>query len=106
MYRCPSCKVMSIPDDNIVKVEGNETVFCPLCKMPAEKQCDMDHACKCAEEIQGGIHFCPKCGATICKCGSHDCLGISRITGYMQPTFGWNAGKAQELKDRKHYEVT
>jgi len=29
----------------------------------------------------------------------------SRITGYYQNISGWNAGKLQELKDRKRYRI-
>jgi len=27
------------------------------------------------------------------------------VTGYLQEVSGWNAGKQQELKDRKRYTV-
>ena len=39
------------------------------------------------------------------KCGSENVDHLSRITGYLQPVSGWNKGKQQELKDRKHYNV-
>ena len=45
-----------------------------------------------------GEHWtCPKCGA--------DTEVYSRITGYYRPVNNWNAGKAQEFKDRKTYDV-
>ena len=28
----------------------------------------------------------------------------SRITGYFQQTKGWNMGKKEEFKDRKHFD--
>ena len=31
---------------------------------------------------------------------------FSRITGYYQNITGWNAGKRQELKDRKRYGIS
>ena len=39
------------------------------------------------------------------KCGSENVETYSRITGYLSPTSRWNKGKAQELKDRKRYQV-
>jgi hypothetical protein len=33
------------------------------------------------------------------------CLVYSRIVGYLTPTAGWNAGKAQEFIDRRAFEV-
>ncbi|MBR2824849.1 MAG: ribonucleoside triphosphate reductase [Solobacterium sp.] len=45
-----------------------------------------------------GEHWtCPKCGA--------DTEVYSRITGYYRPVNNWNAGKSQEFKDRKTYNV-
>jgi ribonucleoside-triphosphate reductase len=42
---------------------------------------------------------CPKCNST-------DVEHLSRITGYIQPVSGWNAGKQQELKDRMRYQTS
>jgi len=39
------------------------------------------------------------------KCGSGNIQHLSRITGYLQNVEGWNAGKRQELKDRKRYDI-
>ncbi len=45
-----------------------------------------------------GEHWkCPKCGAPT--------EVYSRITGYYRPVKNWNAGKSQEFKDRKTYQV-
>ena len=41
---------------------------------------------------------CPKCNST-------NVHVWSRITGYYQNVSGWNAGKLQELKDRRRYGV-
>ena len=47
--------------------------------------------------ISGEVWKCPKCGAAT--------EVYSRITGYYRPVKNWNAGKAQEFKDRKTYRV-
>ncbi|MBQ9047253.1 MAG: ribonucleoside triphosphate reductase [Solobacterium sp.] len=53
----------------------------------------------CANDgyISGEVWKCPKCGA--------DTEVYSRITGYYRPVKNWNAGKAQEFKDRRTYRV-
>jgi len=53
----------------------------------------------CANDgyINGEVYTCPKCGATT--------EVYSRITGYYRPVKNWNAGKSQEFKDRKVYNV-
>ncbi|MCK9575473.1 MAG: anaerobic ribonucleoside-triphosphate reductase [Clostridia bacterium] len=49
--------------------------------------------------VSNGLHDkCP-------KCGSDKVQHLSRITGYLQAVEGWNAGKRQELKDRKRVEI-
>ncbi len=55
--------------------------------------------CGVCHHIEGGIKT--KCKA----CGSDKVETYSRITGYISPTSRWNAGKAQELKDRTRYSV-
>lgn len=47
--------------------------------------------------LAGEVWKCPKCGA--------ETEVYSRITGYYRPVKNWNAGKSQEFKDRKTYEV-
>ena len=45
-----------------------------------------------------GEHFtCPECGG--------DAEVYSRITGYYRPVQNWNAGKTQEYKERKEYDI-
>lgn len=53
----------------------------------------------CAKDgyIVGEVWKCPYCGA--------DTEVYSRITGYYRPVKNWNAGKAQEFKDRKTYRM-
>ena len=53
----------------------------------------------CAQHgyISGEVWKCPVCGKLT--------EVYSRITGYYRPVKNWNAGKAQEFKDRKTYVV-
>lgn len=53
--------------------------------------------CKEHGYLAGEHVVCPECGK--------DTEVYSRITGYYRPVQNWNAGKAQEYKDRKSYEV-
>ena len=48
--------------------------------------------------ISGEVYTCPKCG--------RQTEVYSRITGYYRPVQNWNAGKSEEFKDRKVYDVT
>ncbi len=47
--------------------------------------------------IKGEVYKCPECGEAT--------EVYSRITGYYRPVQNWNAGKAQEFKERKLYDV-
>jgi len=93
-YKCHTCHLIV------------DTVPCPRCgEEHLEIMCPLDH-CQCSHEIITNIEYCPLCGEAVCpECGSHDVIQISRITGYLQDVTGWNAGKQQELKDRKRYSV-
>ncbi|MBQ1440039.1 MAG: hypothetical protein IIZ10_10140, partial [Solobacterium sp.] len=53
--------------------------------------------CKNDGYLAGEVWKCPKCGA--------ETEVYSRITGYYRPVKNWNAGKAQEFKDRNTYKV-
>ena len=53
--------------------------------------------CKEHGYITGEHYTCPKCG------GNTEVY--SRITGYYRPVQNWNAGKSQEFKDRKVYNI-
>ncbi len=33
------------------------------------------------------------------------CEVYSRVVGYLRPVSQWNEGKAEEFKDRKHFEI-
>ena len=55
--------------------------------------------CGVCHHIEGGVKS--KC----VNCGSELVDAFSRITGYISPISRWNAGKAQELKDRTRYSV-
>lgn len=51
-----------------------------------------------------GIAHCSLCGQPCCPvCGRHTASQLSRVTGYISNVGGWNEGKQQELKDRRHY---
>ncbi len=53
--------------------------------------------CKEHGYITGEKFSCPKCG--------NETEVYSRITGYYRPVKNWNAGKTQEYKERKTYNV-
>ena len=53
--------------------------------------------CKDHGYIKGEIYNCPVCGQAT--------EVYSRITGYYRPVQNWNAGKSQEFKARKLYDV-
>ena len=100
-YKCMVCKIVLVEDDLI---EGK----CPMCKITPEKMCSLDKT-TCShpgEEISGIITYCEECGKPCCPiCNCHDIVILSRITGYYGDVGGFNAAKAQELKDRTHYVV-
>ncbi len=53
--------------------------------------------CKNHGYLTGEQYTCPECG--------ENTEVYSRITGYYRPVQNWNAGKTQEFKDRKLYDV-
>ena len=53
--------------------------------------------CKNHGYLAGEVHVCPQCG--------EETEVYSRITGYYRPVKNWNAGKTQEFKDRKSYDM-
>ena len=53
--------------------------------------------CKNHGYLVGEQAICPICGEPT--------EVYSRITGYYRPVQNWNAGKSQEFKDRKTYEL-
>ncbi len=97
VFKCSKCKVF-VPGVNI----------CPICgETDLPEMCSYDNRSreKCTHHI-GTIAYCPECGNPICPvCHSHDVVQISRVTGYLSSTSGWNAGKIQELKDRQRTNI-
>lgn len=101
-YKCTSCFTAAILhtalDNGACPVCGDATALIPMCPL--------DH-CHCSHDIVERIEYCPLCGAAVCpECGSHNVLQLSRVTGYIQDVAGFNAGKAQEVKDRVRTNVT
>jgi hypothetical protein len=99
-YKCHTCYLILKESDLI---NGN----CPKCGMNEGliEMCPNDH-CHCSHDLIETIAFCPICGEPMCPiCGCHDVEGVSRVTGYMASVSGFSAGKRQELKDRKRYEI-
>ncbi len=101
-YKCSRCLIIINQEDLL------PSGACPQCEKGdlIQKMCSHDHS-ECSHDLTQGIAYCPECGAPCCPvCGCHDVAQISRVTGYLQDVEGWNAGKRQELKDRKRYEVS
>jgi len=85
----------------------NSMMTCPQCNQGdmVKEMCPNDVAI-CIHDIVDGIAYCEKCGEPMCPiCKSHDVSCVSRITGYLSDVAGWNAGKAQELKDRHRVDI-
>ncbi len=53
--------------------------------------------CKNHGYLVGEQYVCPECGGVT--------EVYSRITGYYRPVQNWNAGKTQEFKERKTYDI-
>ncbi len=102
-YKCHTCHTILYESE---LVGDNKT--CPECGeifSHLQKMCKLDH-CNCTHEVITKIAYCPECGMPICpECGCHDVVQISRVTGYLQDVSGWNAGKQQELKDRRRTNI-
>ena len=93
-YKCHTC--LTIVDSSP----------CPVCgEKFLEIMCPLDH-CRCQHEMIGEIKYCPLCGEPVCpKCGTHDVVCWTRVTGYLQSLEGFNSAKKQEVKDRTRYSV-
>jgi len=104
-FKCHACHEI-IEESKILKRNGSN--LCPICEQPIAEMCPVDHChCTCALPVHHVVEYCPICKSAICPgCGTHDVLQISRVTGYLQDVSGFNAGKQQELKDRKRYCIT
>ena len=66
-------------------------------KLPYYTMSPTYSVCRKHGYISGEVHTCPKCGETT--------EVYSRITGYYRPVQNWNAGKTQEYKHRKVYNI-
>ena len=56
----------------------------------------------CCRELVANIKYCDVCGEACCPdCMNHSVQQLSRVTGYMGAVDGWNAGKKEELKNRR-----
>lgn len=96
-YKCWTC-------NNILDFEDLIDGKCPVCKDENNnalvEKCPIDHN-GCGHDITEGATYCPVCGQPTCGvCGDHSVVVISRVTGYLSDTSGWNKAKQQELKDR------
>lgn len=59
----------------------------------------------CCKNLVGGIVNCPICSQPMCPdCSNHGVTQLSRVTGYMGDIAGFNAGKRQELLERKRHD--
>jgi len=99
-YKCHTCKLV-LTEEQLVN--GN----CPQCQSnyALKEMCSRDNI-TCSHDIVDGLAYCPECGEPMCpECGCHDVSQISRITGYIADVAGFNAGKAQELKDRHRVNI-
>jgi anaerobic ribonucleoside-triphosphate reductase len=54
------------------------------------------------QELQHALNVGSQC---VPICSRHNVTQLSRVTGYIGDVKGWNAGKQQELKDRKRYDM-
>ena len=101
-YKCHKCYTILDQGD---LVEGK----CPICGSDKDtflhEMCERDHICTCQETVQHGVQECPVCRKPVCKCGSHDVVAVSRVTGYLADVGGFGEGKRQELRDRKRYTI-
>ncbi len=66
-------------------------------KLPYYTMSPTYSVCRKHGYIAGEVHTCPECGETT--------EVYSRITGYYRPVQNWNAGKTQEYKHRKVYNI-
>lgn len=100
MFKCLSCKY-------ILKEEDLIDGLCPECNSVPKVMCENDPGF-CDHTVVGGFTTCDKCGEFMCpECGNHDCVVISRVTGYLSPVGNgsWNSAKVQELHDRVRYDL-
>ncbi len=105
-YKCYTC--LRIIKTGDIELDG-EKPKCPICGEVKvfKKMCPMDTGeCRCAHDTHAEVKLCPTCRDPVCpECGSHDVVGVSRVTGYLSDVAGWRASKRAELEDRIRYDV-
>jgi len=101
-YKCFNCFL-------IFEETEMEDELCPGCQTShlLKKLCKNDPGvCKCALDTHPNVILCPICNDPICpECGSHDVVGVSRVTGYLSDVSGWRNSKKAEFKDRQRYNM-
>jgi|CXWL01.1.fsa_nt_gi DNA-directed RNA polymerase subunit RPC12/RpoP len=120
IFKCQSCKhIFNIYSEGLTifaALMPKNSVRCPNCKTySTELMCRVDtyslwlklKGFNCRKgELISGADICPICKTAMCpECGNHNCISLSRVTGYIQDVSGWNAAKKQELLDRKRYSL-
>lgn len=120
LFKCHSCKsIFDIHSEGIpvlMALIPKDEIRCTNCGAnKAELMCKVDafsiylkiNGFRCREGTMiNGTDICPVCKTSICpQCWNHSVVSLSRVTGYIQDTNGWNAAKKQELLDRKRYEI-
>jgi Anaerobic ribonucleoside-triphosphate reductase len=101
-FKCFNCYT-------VFKIDNAQQIKCPKCDRTEniKEACPLEQFHSCAHPVSDTIAYCPICKQAICpQCKTnHDVMQISRVTGYLQDVSGFNAGKAQELRDRKRYDI-
>lgn len=121
LYKCHMCRyIFDIYSDVLpifMALAPKDNIRCPKCGVEnVELMCKIDGysiylklsgKVKCRQGVViNGTDICPVCKSSMCpECFNHNCVSLSRVTGYIQDTSGWNIAKKQELIDRKRYEV-
>jgi hypothetical protein len=121
LYKCNHCRyIFNINQTGMTNIlvilSSNWVAFCPICKRnDSELLCKVfaysiwqkikGKKCRTGEII-AGTEICPICNKPICpSCHNHSVVSLSRVTGYVSDTGGWNKAKKQELLDRQHYNI-
>ncbi len=120
VFKCYKCKtIFDIYSGGLpvfMALSSKDGLICPECKSDStEAVCKVDvyslflklNGFNCRKgELINGADICPVCKTSMCpECGNHSCISLSRVTGYMSDTSGWNEAKKQELMDRKRYSL-
>lgn len=122
MFKCHMCKnIFDIYSEGLtvfMALIPKDDIRCPKCGTDSvQLMCKADGystylklsgKVKCRDGVViNGTDICPVCKSSMCpKCWNHSVVSLSRVTGYIQDTSGWNIAKKQELLDRKRYEIS